>query len=96
MSGDFRTGETTAARADYLVERRGFEPMAIGPRRRPKRLSRPTDAAASRGNVVLFCRGGNHSGSRGGFEPMAIAVQNARVDGGVASRPQTAGARLWI
>jgi len=35
------------------------------PRRRPKRLGRPTDAAASRGTVVLFCRGGNHSGLRG-------------------------------
>jgi hypothetical protein len=34
-------------------------------RRRPKRHSRPTDAGASRGNVALFCGGGNHSGSRG-------------------------------
>jgi len=29
MSDDFETGETTAARADFLVERRGFELMAI-------------------------------------------------------------------
>jgi hypothetical protein len=27
MSDDFRTGETTAARADFLVELRGFEPL---------------------------------------------------------------------
>src|SRR5271167_708073 len=31
------------------------------PRRRSKRLRRPTVAAASRGNVVLFCGGGNHA-----------------------------------
>ena len=30
-----------------------------------------------------------------GFEPMAIGVQNARVDGGVASSPSTAGTP-WI
>ena len=30
MSGDFRTGETTAALADFLVERRGFEPLTSG------------------------------------------------------------------
>ena len=35
------------------------------PRRRPKRLIRPTDTAASRGNVVLFCGGGNHARTRG-------------------------------
>jgi hypothetical protein len=38
---------------------------ANGPRRPPKRLGRPTEAAASRGNVVLFCGGGNHFVSRG-------------------------------
>jgi hypothetical protein len=39
-----------------------------------KRLGRPTDAAASRENVVLFCGIGNHVVLRGlpGFEPMAI------------------------
>ena len=30
------------------------------PRRRSKILSRPTAAALSRGNVALFCGGGNH------------------------------------
>jgi hypothetical protein len=30
VSNDFGAGETTAARADVLVERRGFELMAIG------------------------------------------------------------------
>src|SRR5580658_7234955 len=35
------------------------------PRRRSKRLSRPTAAVASCGNVVLFCGGGNHARTRG-------------------------------
>jgi hypothetical protein len=49
------------------------------PRRRPKRLSRPTDAAASRGNVVLFCGVGNHVNLRrlpGGAE--GIRTSNLR------------------
>src|SRR5271165_1296886 len=41
------------------------------PRRRSKSLSRPTAAAVSRRNVVLFCSGGNHAracGLPGGAE----------------------------
>jgi hypothetical protein len=63
--------------------------IANGARRRPKRPSRPTDAAASRGNVVLFSGVGNHSGSR---EPMAIAgagrSRATESDGGQARRAE--------
>ena len=57
------------------------------PRRRPKRLSRPTDTAASRGNVVLFCGGGNHAGTcrllgggRSPAEPVSVG-RNSRLTG---------------
>jgi Transposase DDE domain len=49
------------------------------PRRRSKRLSRPTAATASCGNVVLFCGGGNHARTRGrdsNYEPLSDAFVN--------------------
>ena len=58
------------------------------PRRRPKRLSRPTDTAASRGNVVLSCGGGNHAGTcrlRGGAE--GIRTDGHRGRGEISSQP---------
>jgi hypothetical protein len=56
---------------------------ANGARRRPKRLSRPTDAAASRGNVVLFCGVGNHArtcGLPGGAEGIRTDCHRGRRD----------------
>jgi hypothetical protein len=47
------------------------------PRRRSKRPSRPTAAAASSGNVVLFCGGGNHVDLRG----LPGGAEGIRTDG---------------
>jgi hypothetical protein len=57
--------QTGTLETEICGQRLSTARAANGARRRPKRLSRPTDAAASRGNVVLFCGVGNHSGSRG-------------------------------
>jgi hypothetical protein len=60
--------------------------VANEPQRRWNRLSRPTDAAASRGNVVLFYGGGNHSGLRrlpGGAE--GIQTDDHRGRGEISS-----------
>jgi hypothetical protein len=42
----------------WCVEERGVALYALG-------RGRPTSAAATRGNVLLFCGGGNHVGLRG-------------------------------
>jgi hypothetical protein len=52
--------QTATLETEICGQRLSAARAANGGRRRPERLSRPTDAAASRGNVGLFCSVGNH------------------------------------
>jgi hypothetical protein len=76
--------QTATLETEICGERLSTARAANEPWRRPKRLSRPTVAVASRENVVLFCEGGNHAKTRGlvvelrGFEPLTSAVRLQR------------------
>jgi hypothetical protein len=57
--------QTATLETEICGQRLSAARAANGARRRPERLSRPTDATESRGNVGLFCGGGNHAKTRG-------------------------------
>src|SRR5271157_1596527 len=57
--------QTATLETEICGQRLSTARAANEPRRRSKRPSRPTAAAASRGNVVLFCGGGNHARTPG-------------------------------
>jgi hypothetical protein len=57
--------QTATLETEICGQRLSAARAANGARRRPERLSRPTDPAASRGNVGLFCSIGNHVDLRG-------------------------------
>jgi hypothetical protein len=76
-SGAVDMWQTATLETEICGQRLSTARAANEPRRRPKRLSRPTDAAASRGNVVIFCGGGNHVGLRG----LRGGAEGIRTDG---------------
>jgi hypothetical protein len=57
--------QTATLETEIYGQRLSTARAANEPRRRSERLSRPTAAPVSRGNVLLFCGGGNHVNLRG-------------------------------
>jgi hypothetical protein len=64
-SGAVGTWQTATLETEFCGQRLSTTRAANESRRRSKRPSRPTAAAASRGNVALFCGPGNHVDLRG-------------------------------
>jgi hypothetical protein len=59
------TWQTATLETEFCGQRLSTARAANEPQRRWNGLGRPTTAATSRGNVVLFCRLGNHVDLRG-------------------------------
>jgi hypothetical protein len=64
-SGAVDTWQTATLETEICGQRLSTARAANEPQRPWNRLGRPTAAAASRGNVVLFCGLGNHVDLRG-------------------------------
>jgi hypothetical protein len=84
-SNDFWDGETATARADFLVELRGFEPVAIARPRGDVRLhprsdaqhSKRRDVASSPAAVTKFACG--EMGRSGSSTSAAVSALSSRV-----------------
>jgi hypothetical protein len=81
---------------EFCGQRLSTASAANEPRRRSERLSRPTAATVSRGNVLLFCGGGNHVNLRG-LPGEAEGISNlwpSQLAGGFVGDVQAQGLRL--
>ena len=76
--------QTATLETEICGQRLSTAHAANEPRRRSERLSRPTAAPVSRGNVLLFCGGGNHVNSNrdalGGASHSLRAWRMSRID----------------
>src|SRR5271157_514704 len=79
--------QTATLETEICGQRFSTARAANEPRRRSKSPSRPTAAAASRGNVVLFYGRGNHARTRGlpggakGIRTECLSLMRSRILG---------------